>query len=108
MVMGCSLEKTLKKDPWDFQTISEYVKDHKHIPELATKPEWLPLEEVLIELGKVAQKIRERIAELAKARKRLEESTGCSSLDLEAKISFEREERQLTWVLGLLVEGETK
>jgi len=70
---------------------------------------WMDSRKFLEELGVVADKIRERIIELSKACERLEKSTGCSSLDLQAKISFEREERQLRWVLGLLVGGdETK
>ena len=112
-----SLEKRIREQDVDVKTVCfgertarklhNEGRDRKLLGEVE-KQRVIATELVLKELRGVVQQIRVRINELQLARKKLETSTGRSTLDMQAMISFEREERQLNWVLGLLVDEEEK
>jgi hypothetical protein len=96
-----SLEKTLKKDPWDANTIMEYYGDTQSEGTHKDKAEWLPLEQVLLDLKNVAQQILQRRDDLVEElKKQPYPQTKTNSLIIQVGITL------LDWFLGLLVEQE--
>jgi len=63
MVMGCSLEKTLKTAPWCAIEINEFYDETEEQGTSKSKGEWLVLAETILELQKIAGKIRDKMHE---------------------------------------------